>query len=231
VIGKPSSQTIGKRKRKAADQPQANLPALNHLVLAQTFQPSRPEKTGITSLPSDLVVLILERADPMALTCLALTSKWFALHCLSLPKKTTFPSKHGKYADDARRITFMNLLSTWVPSSKYRLCHICRTYRPINDGELPNLVEEDYTEEEIPMHKRFGIRLKKKVWRTSLWQDEDWTFVSLGKRVTKNGLMQTRGYCPACVREVESIHIGRKKKKWVPREGEGPDGLQELVNR
>lgn len=46
--------------------------------------------------------------------------------------------------------------------------------------------------------------------RITLWNDEDWTFVSLGKMVNASGVMETRAYCPACIREVDKIEIGRR---------------------
>jgi hypothetical protein len=91
-----------------------------------------------------------------------------------------------------------------------------RKYRPINGRHLGDVVEDEYTKEEIPLDMRFGINITKQVPRITLWKDEDWTFMSLGKRVNTGGVMETRTYCPACVREVDTINIGRKRRsiKW-----------------
>jgi hypothetical protein len=183
---------------------------MNHLVLARSFRPPPPTKPGLSSLPSEILVMIIKRTDPMDVTCLFLTSKYFALHCLSVPTSATYPAKLYRYIDDHRRVNFLNLLKDWVPK-KYRLCYICRKYRPINGGHLVDIVEQKYTPKELPLYKRLGSQATKNTPKTTLWKDEDWTFMSLGKRASKHGVMETRTYCPACVREVDNIKIGRRR--------------------
>ena len=53
----------------------------------------------------------------------------------------------------------------------------------------------------------------RKVLGLTLWKDEDWTFMSTGRRVSLRGKPETRTYCPACVREVDTIKIGRRSRK------------------
>jgi hypothetical protein len=153
--------------------------------------------------------MIIKRTDPMGATCLSLTSKYFALLGLG-SSVATFPDKKGRYLEDIRRITFLNLLKSWVPK-EYRMCYICRIFRTINGGHLQGLVEEKYTPHDILLDTGSGIQLTKKVMKATEWKDEDWTFMSLGRRVTKSGLIETRTFCPACVRGVDSIGIGRRR--------------------
>ena len=150
---------------------------------------------------------------------LLLTSKWFSPYCLPVPIAATFPRKINRYLDDNRRVTFLKLLKSWF-ADKYRTCYICRTYHPINGGQVQDLIEER-TQDELRMDVRLRPPVTKKVVRTTLWKDEDWMFVSLGKRVNKSGMMETRTYCPACVREVDVVRIGRRRigrTKWRSEE-------------
>lgn len=183
---------------------------MDHLLIARSFQPNRSANSGLTSLPSEILVMIIKRTDPMCVTCLSLTSKYFALHCLSVPTSAMFPAKRHRYLEDNHRVNFLNLLKDWMPE-KYRMCYICRTYRPINGGHLIDVVDGESTNQKLPLGTRNGSQVTKKAPRTSLWKDEDWTFMSLGKRASKRGVMETRTYCPACVRGVESIRIGARR--------------------
>lgn len=149
-------------------------------------------------MPSEILLQIVKNTDPMGKACLSLTSKYLALHCLKA--EATFPSKKGAYLDDTRRVTFLNLLKGWMPE-KYRMCFICRIYRPINGGHL----EEKY------VHVRSIDHTPKISMNITRWKDEDWTFISLGKRISKSGTMETRTYCPACIKEVKTIKIGRRR--------------------
>ncbi|KAF7514066.1 hypothetical protein GJ744_004391 [Endocarpon pusillum] len=84
---------------------------------------------------------------------------------------------------------------------KYRLCFICRIYRPINGSHL----EEEYVSE------RSGDHTTKTSLKITRWRDEDWTFISLGIRISDSPTVETRTYCPACIKEVNTIKIGRRR--------------------
>jgi hypothetical protein len=149
--------------------------------------------------------------DLIGVTCLSLTSKFFALHCLAAT--ATFPSKRGyRYLEDTRHLKFLNLLQNWVPK-EYRMCYICRVYRPINGGHIKDIFEEIHGYKWNALEKRNETHITKKVLRLHLWKDEDWTFISIGKGVSTHGKTETRTYCPACIREVVTIKIGRKSRK------------------
>jgi hypothetical protein len=182
----------------------------DYLILALSFQPDPPARTGLTSLPSEIILLIIKHTKPMGVTCLSLTSKFFALHCLA--SKATFPSKQGRYLEDTRRVTFLNLLKSWVPK-EYRMCYICRVFRPINSGHLKDIFEENLGYRWNPLERRNEVHNARKVLGLTLWKDEDWTFMSIGRRVSTRGKPETRMYCPACVREVDIIRIGRRSRK------------------
>jgi hypothetical protein len=109
-------------------------------------------------------------------------------------------------------MTFLNLLKSWVPK-KYRMCYICRVYRPINGGHLKDVFEEKLGYKWNPVGTRNEAHIVKKVLRLTMWKDEDWTFISIGKGINTRGKMETRMYCPACVRDVGMIKIGRRSRK------------------
>lgn len=91
--------------------------------------------------------MIVERANPATASHLALTSKYFALHCLA--SKPTFPAKNARFIEDINRIKFLSLLEHCMPAEN-RLCHICRIYRPINGEQLKDVVDA----ERLSMRKR-----------------------------------------------------------------------------
>jgi hypothetical protein len=181
------------------------------LVIAQVYQPCRSEKPSLTSLPSEILMMVVKQTDPMGVTCLSLTSKWFALHGLA-STIAIFPSKKARYANDKRRITFLNLLKGWMPE-EYRMCYICRTFRPVSGGHLQTIVEDVHPHDEAPPDKKHEAHTMKKIRKTILWSGEDWTFVTLGKKISKRGVQETRTYCPGCMKEVANINIGRKGTK------------------
>lgn len=99
-------------KRKSGSTMQKSVSSghqdVDYLILARSFQPDRPTKTGLTSMPSEIFLQIIQHTEPIGMTYLSLTSIYFALHYLA--SEGTFPSKEGRYLEDTRRLTFLNLL-------------------------------------------------------------------------------------------------------------------------
>jgi hypothetical protein len=136
--------------------------------------------------------------------------KYFVLHCLEAG--ATFPSKKGRYLGDIRSITFLNLLKSRSGDS-YRMCYICRTYRPINSELLNQSAEDKNPGEETSLDVQLGTCPTNEVKNLRAWKDEDWTFLSLGKCVSKHGVIETRTYCPRCVLDIGNINIRKRSKR------------------
>lgn len=173
------------------------LPKIDYLALAQSFQPGRPTRTEFTPLPSEVHLLIMKDIDSTGLTCLSLPLKYLVL--LGSASKATFPSIKGRYNEDRRRLAFLNLLIGWM-SRTYRMCYMCRLFRPIIGGQVRNLSKKSI------LLRRFlklmiveGVPIRKRAPKSIPWKDEHWTFLSLGKRVSKSGMVETRTFCPACI--------------------------------
>jgi hypothetical protein len=96
----------------------------------------------------------------------------------------------------------MKLLMHWMPED-YRLCWMCRKYKPINGGPLIL-----YEQEGIPIKKTTKPPMGSKYEKCKKeWEDDDWTFVSLGACRSKQKKIDTRTYCPKCTKACHNISL------------------------
>ena len=98
----------------------------------------------------------------------------------------------------------MKLLKDFMPQD-YRLCWICRKYKPINGGEL---ILYEYAG--VPNKKKTSKPPKGKCnyeKSKEKWKDDDWTFVSIGACKSKDRKINTRTYCPRCTAQTHNISL------------------------
>lgn len=157
-------------------------------------------KTTLVSLPPETILEIFKYTNRISGACLALTCKYLFKNGEKF--KVSCPPVKGRYSQDRDRLQFMKLLKNWMPEG-YRLCWMCRKYKPINGGALVL-----YEREGTPIKKKTATPVGCKYEKfKDEWKDDDWTFMSLGACKSKQRKIETRTYCPKCTVACHNVSL------------------------
>ena len=191
----------------------------------------------LSALPAEMMKEVYANLDPTSRTSLALTSKQFYGFAYSMNEAAPakFPDIKARYGSDIQRQRFLASVGSIFNQEEWRCCYICRKYKPINDvgtlyykncpkkRDMPDdpvsvRARDDY----IAAHPNARATEIPKVIKMKptpekfVWQDEDWSVVSVGACKSRERRIQILHVCPRCTLSVHSIHLG-----WPPETEEG----------
>ena len=232
---------LGGAEKPTPKKPKASPPVGKKVeTLNDTLQSELPNTKPsplLSVLPFEMLKEVYASLDPTSRTSLALTSKQFYAFAYSMNEAcpAKFPDIKCRYGSDIQRQRFLASVGSLFNQEEFRCCYICRKYKPINNVEtlyykncpkkrdMPDdpisiRARDDYMAAhpnaratEIPKVVKMKPTPEKFV-----WQDEDWSVVSVGACKSRERKIQILHVCPRCTLSVHSIHLG-----WPPETEEG----------
>ena len=199
--------------------------------------PNNQPSPLFSALPAEMMKEVYANLDPTSRTHLALTSKHFYVFAYSMNEAAPakFPDVKARYGSDIQRQRFLTSIGSIFNKDEWRPCYICRKYKPINNVEtlyykncpkkrdMPDDPASVRARDEY-MAAHPGARVTeipqvlkmKPTPEKFVWQDEDWSVMSVGACKSRERKTQTLHVCPRCTLSVHSIHLG-----WPPETEEG----------